>query len=62
MAKIHWWCRIAFYKAKAGEAGVNGNEDPNAADTKWDMANPTELMSHLETDINLGASTSGTTC
>ena len=51
---------FAFYKEKAGEAGVNGNEDPNAVDTKWDMANPTELTSHLETgEVNLGALTSG---
>ncbi|MGG5371395.1 SpaA isopeptide-forming pilin-related protein [Enterococcus sp. AZ196] len=36
---------FSLYKAKDGEAGTNGSEDPEAADTKWDMTNPIEKVS-----------------
>ncbi|MGM0340112.1 SpaA isopeptide-forming pilin-related protein [Enterococcus sp. AZ007] len=36
---------FSLYKAKEGEAGINGSEDPEAVDTKWDMTNPIEKVS-----------------
>lgn len=36
---------FSLYKIKDGEAGSSGSEDPEASDTKWDMANPIEKIS-----------------
>lgn len=36
---------FSLYKVKDGEAGTSGSEDPEASDTKWDMANPIEKVS-----------------
>ena len=36
---------FSLYKTKDGEAGSSGSEDPEASDTKWDMANPIEKIS-----------------
>lgn len=36
---------FSLYKAKTGEAGTNGSDDPEAADTKWDMEHPIEKIS-----------------
>lgn len=36
---------FSLYKTKEGEEGTTGSEDPEASDTKWDMANPIEKIS-----------------
>lgn len=56
LAGVHF----SFYKPKEGEAGESGSEDPEAADTKWDVANPTELISSSNTgEVMLGKLTRG---
>lgn len=52
--------QFSFYKPKEGESGVSGSEDPTTLDTKWDMANPTELVSDTDTgEVDLGRLTRG---
>ncbi|MFR3684453.1 MAG: prealbumin-like fold domain-containing protein [Enterococcus sp.] len=51
---------FSLYKPKEGEPGSAGSEDPTASDTKWDMANPTELISNAGTgEVDLGKLTRG---
>lgn len=56
LAGVHF----SLYKPKEGEAGQSGSEDPEAVDTKWDVANPTELISSSNTgEVMLGKLTRG---